>query len=131
MPRAPEEALPHSPAARLPDPARFNDELCNNRFEMIQRQYGTSAAYIVMGLALKEMGRTPGVVSSPHDFAMRLLMSAERAIFAEGYDIPDDSGRLRLTNPDFNQYWDQVFDTDLQTTLYTSDTDEEALTGNQ
>ena len=67
--RTPEEALPHFPAARLPDQARLStDQLCNYRFKMIQRVYGTSAAYIVMGCALKWMARPPGTVLNPMHF---------------------------------------------------------------
>ena len=81
------------------------DELCNYRFDMIQRVYGTSAAYMVMGWALKWMARPPWVVLNPCDFAIKLLEAAERAIVAEGYDVLDERDRPSRLGPAFPAFY--------------------------
>ena len=71
---------------------------------MIQRVYGTSAAYIVMGCALKRMARRPGTVN-PMQFGIKLLEAAERAIVAEGYDVLDERDRPSRLGPAFPAFY--------------------------
>ena len=70
---------------------------------MLKKVYGTTVAYVAMAWALKSMAqRSQGTGVAPRMTAeeqgLRLRISAEQAVIAEGYDVGDARGRPVLSD---------------------------------
>ena len=112
-----------------PDPAAVGDEtarrqydfLCKFRFKMLKKVYGTTAAYVAMAWALKSMAqRSQGTGVAPRMTAeeqgLRLRISAEQAVIAEGYDVGDARGRpVQICKPAWVGRWERLVSDDLAT----------------
>ena len=134
------EALPQAVAeASPPDPAVLGDEtvrhqydcLCKFRFKMLKKVYGTTAAYVAMAWALKNMAQRSqkyGPAQSESEQGLRLRFSAEQAVIAEGYDVGDARGRpLEICKPAWVERWERLLSDDLATED-SQDTDASAIT---
>ena len=81
---------------------------------MLKEVYGTTAAYVAMGSALKSMAqRSQGAGVAPRmsaeDQGVRLRTSAEQAVIAEGYDAGDARGRpVQISAPARLGRWERL-----------------------
>ena len=88
---------------------------------MLKKVYGTTAAYVAMAWALKSMAqRSQGTGVAPRMTAeeqgLRLRISAEQAVIAEGYDVGDARGRpVQICKPAWVGRWERLGLDDLAT----------------
>ena len=98
---------------------------------MLKKVYGTTAAYVAMAWALKNMAQRSqkyGPAQSESEQGLRLRFSAEQAVIAEGYDVGDARGRpLQICKPAWVERWERLLSDDLATED-SQDTDASAIT---
>ena len=81
---------------------------------MLKKVYGTTAAYVAMAWALKSMAQSSqGTGVAPRMTAeeqgLRLRLSAEQAVIAEGYDVGDARGRpVQTCKPAWVGRWERL-----------------------